>query len=627
MSLTKHININNDKNTLPFFFEKGIKMDEETRITEMYIGGPVESTSTIKRSCLLGDITETILEMISGANIAYGIDENGKPVVEYHVTDKKGNEKIIALADVQENSENGKWLNAGVYDISKKTMTANKAPLFNAENGETVHPFIVAYIVSMLTVVSEKMDRINEHFLEQIPVIAKAIKAKSFEENDFAALAIASNEVYTTMVSGYIWSSLEVGSVPALKMKEVSSFAASEIEGNNLSAFKNHCVEKMPEFVLFNDDEQENVATGFGKKLNYGAARKIKEFKEFAEETAKNLTEEEKELIPVIPEAYPVEKEALEIAYNVCNYKKIGMMNAADSILRGEPGSGKTTAAKMVAGLLGLPYLVLSCSAGSDELTVLGGVLPKTEDDDHDGIVGWQAKTTVKEILFEPELAYQKLTGATIQGISSEQVFQWIVTNTALLKQDNKFEAVASPLVKALSRGWLVEVQEPTLIMNPGVLPKLNSFLEDNVIVTDSGATYTRNGGVCIITTNVNCAGCTPLNASVQSRFTHVYEMDLPSQQQLKSRIKAELKFKEDAVLKLMIRCVTDINNYLNNNMIYDGAAGYRELRNWVLAYMYDIAVKGDGYESAISTVINKATSQIEYKEDLLNILKKYFSS
>lgn len=61
--------------------------------------------------------------------------------------------------------------------------------------------------------------------------------------------------------------------------------------------------------------------------------------------------------------------------------------------------------------------------------------------------------------------------------------------------------------------------------------------------------------------------------------------------------------------------------------MIYDGAAGYRELRNWVLAYMYDIAVKGDGYESAISTVINKATLQIEYKEDLLNILKKYFSS
>ena len=115
------------------------------------------------------------------------------------------------------------------------------------------------------------------------------------------------------------------------------------------------------------------------------------------------------------------------------------------------------------------------------------------------------------------------------------------------------------------------------------------------------------------------------MNASVQSRFTNVFEMDIPSAQKLKKRIKAELDFEDSVLLNSMIKVVTEINQYLNTNMIYDGTCGYRELRNWVMAYLYDVAVKGDAYESCISTVINKATSQQEYKEDIINILQKHF--
>ena len=611
-----------DFTTIPFFSERGINIASEETLDEIFNGASCLAVGKVKKCFIAGAFAQAILELVAGDKVSIGTDSNNCPVVEY-----EHNGIIEVAADVKSTAESGYWLKAiNVKEDGKRTDSL--LPDVTDEKN-TLDLLYFATIASVFdNADTEELRKIKASLTDCFEKIAKGIREKSFEEEELTALAVATQEMSKLLSDNYIYNDVEVEAIRKLSKKEESVFVPVEYgSGYGTDEIVGIQIKRRKFTVLQEKEADDKTATI--KSMPLGKAMKIQSFVDFRKEINKTLKEEERALIPQLPENFPVEPEALEIAYNVCTYKKLGFDNAADAILRGEPGSGKTTAAKMVAALLGLPYLVLSCSAGSDELTVLGGVLPKTDDnednDEKETIIGWQAKTTVEEILYEPDLAYEKLTGVKEKGKSPEQVFQWVVTNANLFNKETKFEAVASPLVKALNRGWLVEIQEPTLIRDPGVLPKLNSFLEDNVITTDAGITYTRNGGVCLITTNVNCAGCTPLNASVQSRFTNVFEMDIPSAQKLKKRIKAELDFEDSVLLNSMIKVVTEINQYLNTNMIYDGTCGYRELRNWVMAYLYDVAVKGDAYESCISTVINKATSQQEYKEDIINILQKHF--
>ena len=603
---------------IQFFKNNGIEIDKDVDLNGVFLDASVLTAGSVKRCVLIPAFADAILELVNGSRVAIGTDSGNKVCVEYThdgVTE--------VAADCQTTAESGYWFKAETVNQKDNSRLASTLPdIIDEQNSEELMFFVI--LGEIFNSSREELEKVKAHLISCFETIKQAIKDKFFDEKATEALAVATAEMQAVINNTYVYTDVSVDGIrKLLKSEEQQHVPMSDV------GYGTDQIDQLvkPKFKYLIENEEDETSSSIPKKLNFKKAVDLPEFKEFRENIRKTLTEQELSLIPKIPEKFPVEPEAMQIAYNVCTYSKLGFENAADAILRGEPGSGKTTAAKMVAALLGLPYLVLSCSAGSDELTVLGGVLPKTEDEnkDSDTIIGWQAQTSVEEILFEPDKAYEHLTGVKSKGKSPEQVFQWAMSHSELFRTDTKFEAVASPLVKALNKGWLVEIQEPTLIRDPGVLPKLNSFLEDNIITTDSGKTYTRNGGVCIITTNVNCAGCTPLNASVQSRFTNVFEMDIPSAAKLKARIKAELNFEDNEILKLMIKTVSDMNEYLNQNMVYDGACGYRELRNWVMAFMYDLAVKGDAYNSCITTVVNKATCQLEYKQDLLNILNKYF--
>lgn len=72
------------------------------------------------------------------------------------------------------------------------------------------------------------------------------------------------------------------------------------------------------------------------------------------------------------------------------------------------------------------------------------------------------------------------------------------------------FTYVETDFIKALKNGYVIEIQEPTTIMQPGVMVGLNSLLEQEGSITlPTGEIINRHpDAVVVVTTNVSYEGC-----------------------------------------------------------------------------------------------------------------------
>ena len=84
---------------------------------------------------------------------------------------------------------------------------------------------------------------------------------------------------------------------------------------------------------------------------------------------------------------------------------------------------------------------------------------------------------------------------------------------------------------RALKHGYLVELQEPTTIIQPGVLVGLNSLLEQGGSITlPTGEVIHRHpDAVVVVTTNVSYEGCRGVNQSVLDRMNLTQDIELPA--------------------------------------------------------------------------------------------------
>ena len=89
-------------------------------------------------------------------------------------------------------------------------------------------------------------------------------------------------------------------------------------------------------------------------------------------------------------------------------------------MMTGEAGTGKTTDARMIAQILGLPYYVFTCGPGTDELELLASTVPN---------MGTKNKTlpvlpVFYDLQMDPASALCVLSGTYEEGISEEAAFE-----------------------------------------------------------------------------------------------------------------------------------------------------------------------------------------------------------
>lgn len=309
----------------------------------------------------------------------------------------------------------------------------------------------------------------------------------------------------------------------------------------------------------------------------------------------RTLSALELSLIPKLPEWYIIPPEVVDICKHA--QKTTGRpMQMRNFLLRGPAGTGKTMGAKAIAAGLGLPYMKYTCSANTEIFDFTGMIFPETDavstgspelDREREILksMGGISYANVAKLMRLPDLddmdydpagVYQALTGvenlaATVQDCMSVVLEKVTEKVQALSKRaENRqssgqnYTYVETDFVKALKHGYLVEVQEPSTIIQPGVLVGLNSLLEQEGSITlPTGEIIRRHPDtVVIVTTNVSYEGCRQMNQSVVDRMSLVKDIDLPEPEVMVQRAMAVTGCADEYLVSQMVQVVNDMADY-----------------------------------------------------------------
>jgi len=287
---------------------------------------------------------------------------------------------------------------------------------------------------------------------------------------------------------------------------------------------------------------------------------------EYYLEWDRELTEEEKALIPKLDfEIIRIPKEIEELAKII--KEEINSFKPVRNILMyGEAGAGKSTGARILAQLLGLPYRFINCSLNTEESDFIGTFKPTPEG----GFEFWMPS-------FAQSFVY----------------------------------------------GGLIEVQEPTTLKS-GVGVILNSATDDTAQITLGDGRIVPRHKNCIIvfTTNIDYAGCNRLNESLKDRFNQMIHIKkLPNEELI--RITMEQSGNNDrALVEKLVDAVQKISIKIEEEQITGGVCSTRQLINWAQDIKYTL----DPIRSARKTILPGVSLDLEVQEEIIEtILKPLF--
>ena len=369
----------------------------------------------------------------------------------------------------------------------------------------------------------------------------------------------------------------------------------------------------------------------------------------------RTFTPQETMLIPKLPEWYIIPKEVV----NICKHAKATTgksMQMRNFLLRGPAGTGKTMGAKAIAAGLGLPYMKYTCSANTEIFDFVGMIFPDSEDSTGSAQLDAERETLMQmgginyanvsklmklpdldDMDYDPAGVYMALTGvenaaATSQDCMSivlDRVTEKVRELSKTVKDKNSsgqtYRYVETDFVKALKRGYVIEIQEPSTIVQPGVLVGLNSLLEQSGSITlPTGEVIQRHpDAVVVVTTNTSYEGCRGMNQSVLDRMSLVRDVELPSPEVMAQRAMSVTGATDEYEVSKMVQVVNDLAEYCRKNSITDGSYGMRSLIDWIISS----EITGDVYESALYTIISKATADELDREALIStVLEPIFA-
>lgn len=371
---------------------------------------------------------------------------------------------------------------------------------------------------------------------------------------------------------------------------------------------------------------------------------------------SRTFTLQEQSLIPALPEWYIIPKEVVDICRHAqaTTGKPAQMRNF---LLRGPAGTGKTMGARAIAAGLNLPYMKYTCSAGTEVYDFVGMIFPDSDsvstgdaglDQEREQLkrMGGMNYANVAKLMdlpglddmdYDPAGVYRALTGRENAAASSQDCMELVLERVTekVQKLSKRAEAsgsggpiytyVETDFIKALKNGYVIEIQEPSTIIQPGVLVGLNSLLEQTGSITlPTGEVIRRHpDAVVVVTTNTSYEGCRGMNQSVLDRMSLVRDVELPEPEVMMQRAMAVTGATDEQQISQMVQVVNDLAEYCRKNSITDGSCGMRSLIDWIESS----EVTGDVYDSALYTIISKATADDVDREALIRcVLEPIFA-
>lgn len=284
----------------------------------------------------------------------------------------------------------------------------------------------------------------------------------------------------------------------------------------------------------------------------------------------RKLTEVEKKLVWKKPLSHIESEAECRICAEVKRNWHSKEMKITNILLEGDAGSGKTQLAKALSADFGLPYTKVTCFADMDKSDILGSILPVLPEDGH----------------------------------SADEV---------------SYQFYPSEIVRAYENGWLLEIQEPTVIRDAAVLMALNSALEpDGSINLPTRTIHRHPDFMAVITTNRGYNGCRPLNEALRDRIQHAEKMDLPPKEVMMERAAAKTGYLDKTILSFLSDTIIILDETAKANAI-KGVAGMRSYLFWIDAVASGASLRASMYHK----VMYKITTDI----DEISILEQALSA
>lgn len=290
----------------------------------------------------------------------------------------------------------------------------------------------------------------------------------------------------------------------------------------------------------------------------------------------------------------------------------------------GQSGSGKSTRARMVAGILGLPYRIFSAHADMEKSDITGEFIPRS--DDKSFVVDEFIKTlpTYDEMIAIPDLCYLQITGnpwrkneeiTTDDAINAyNKAVEAYKTVHASNTKDDGFVYRKSQIVKGFTEPCITEIQELTNARPEAMVPLNAAFEEKRLELGTGEIIYKHPMSKFIITSNDGYLGTGDLTQSITSRISMRIPLDTPEQNELTEAIMSEFNLErhERDVVYEMAGIVKKIESYIEKERL-TGMVDRRALKSWVYLTM----INGDPYTQGKVAVITLADKNKEVRQFL----------
>ena len=364
------------------------------------------------------------------------------------------------------------------------------------------------------------------------------------------------------------------------------------------------------------------------------------------------LTKEEEVLVPQIPENETPSSLTRTICQAICESTKKAR-HIRNVLLYGPTGTGKSTMAKHIAAGLNLPYVSFNCNADTTIMDLLVQCMPADKnlaDEKHVKASPADGIPTIDEMIYDPDEAWFSMTGERAVNVTCEKCMSkayqmstgekkdvtigeyvsFLLSQGSNTSNDGQFMYVESPLVKAVRNGWVVEIQEPTTIVQAGVLPGLNSLLDaPGSIFLPNGEVVQRHPDcITVATTNLNYQGCRAVNQSFLRRFQFKAIVKNPNADETLSRLKEMVGYDDkndyvtEKLMKEMITVAAQIKARCDELDLTEGDIGICEVADWVNA----ANMVGSIRKSAEWTIVPSATQDDDGIQNIQDIVRQKFA-
>lgn len=434
--------------------------------------------------------------------------------------------------------------------------------------------------------------------------------------DEFAANGVLPEE-WVRLVCDDLYFAVSYGEIPVnIRNGNIGLLTDRRLASNEFSTGKVICGH--PD-TLIGKQADSMSSTNFGRST-------VREAKAVAKPYTDTLSwsEEEKTMIPHFDDDVEVPPEVMTILNRFLASRE--WKNPLNNpCWRGITAYGKSTGVKMLACILNTPLLWMTCSTTTEVEDFLSKHVPNTEE-----CHNVQAELpSFDDMANDPEYAYEQITGEYRENVTSEEVLQAYAKAFLDTSHDpgnrNPFKIVESDFVRALVKGYIVEVQEFSRIRDSGTLVGLNNYNEPGSVIplVDGRHVKRHKNAMVVWTDNIGYQSCRKVDGSVLRRMSYIIDSSEMPRERVLRRIKQNTGCKDDAFLERMYDVWVSIAQFCKEQDITDeGTCSLAELESWVSLTMLDgvSAIQNTCREAIISKVSSDPDTQQEIMDSCVSL-------